>query len=329
MTKPKVSIIVPIHNANIYLRDCLKSLIEQELREIEIILIIDCPTDGSDRIAHEFAQKDSRIKLLYNIENLHTGLSRNKGIVEAQGEYIGFVDHDDYCDKSMFRLLFEAAESHRAEIVRCDFTCVYKGNKEDRVEPYNYPPKTFQIEDKSWILEYVSGNKVSCVIWNHIYKTSFLRDNKLKFSDSRKVCSEDSLFFLDVYLKAQNLSVIPDNLYYHIFHTSNTGRSYNYRSMSNRISFFENLYQYMINKGIGKETIYGYLVDNMAKSLYTGSRQAFTQTSLKKAILDINGIKENDLVMNCFRFLLRKENKAKFKQLKPTVRLFIQVMVSI
>ena len=93
---PKVSIIVPIYNAGKFLEKCLDTLVNQTLKDIEIILVLDCPTDGSDRIAREYAEKDPRIRLIVNEQNLNIGLSRNEGLKIARGEYIGFSDHDDY-----------------------------------------------------------------------------------------------------------------------------------------------------------------------------------------------------------------------------------------
>jgi len=98
---PKVSIIVPIYNAGKFLEKCLDTLVNQTLKDIEIILVLDCPTDGSDRIAREYAEKDPRIRLIVNEQNLNIGLSRNEGLKIARGEYIGFSDHDDWiCTKN-------------------------------------------------------------------------------------------------------------------------------------------------------------------------------------------------------------------------------------
>ena len=77
---PKVSIIVPIYNAGKFLEKCLDTLVNQTLKDIEIILVLDCPTDGSDRIAREYAEKDPRIRLIINEQNLNIGLSRNEGL---------------------------------------------------------------------------------------------------------------------------------------------------------------------------------------------------------------------------------------------------------
>lgn len=105
MNLPKVSIIVPVYNAGCYFDKCLDSLINQTLKEIEIILVLDCPTDGSDKVAESYSSSDNRIKLIYNEENLHTGLSRNRGMAIARGKYIGFHDHDDYSAPNYVRIV--------------------------------------------------------------------------------------------------------------------------------------------------------------------------------------------------------------------------------
>jgi len=322
MSQPKVSVIVPVHNAGIYLEKCLSSLVNQTLKDIEIILVLDYPTDGSDKIAERYNAQDNRVKLIYNEENLHTGLSRNRGMEIAQGKYIGFMDHDDYCDFSMYELLYNKAEEENLEVSRCNFVCVYKSESADKDEPYIYP----DITEKEQIYEYVSGDKISCVIWNHIYRSDFLKENNIRFQDSRKVCSEDSIFFLEVYKQLKSFGTIPEYLYYHVFHTSNTGKKYGYRSVKKRISFFNELNTFLQENGIDKEKRLSYLSVNMAKSLYTGSRQALLNLPVKQAISDIKQIRQDALSMDLINFLYRKENSSLLSGFKPTIRLFLSLI---
>ena len=118
---PKVSIIVPIYNAGEFLGRCLDSLIHQTLKDIEIILVLDVPTDGSDKVAEMYADQDNRIKLVYNESNLHIGFSRNAGLKIASGEYVGFADHDDYCETDMFEKLYKKAKKDNADVVVSNF----------------------------------------------------------------------------------------------------------------------------------------------------------------------------------------------------------------
>lgn len=322
MESPKVSIIVPVHNAGKYLEKSLTSIISQTLKEIEIILVLDCPTDGSNNIAEGFAAKDKRIVLIYNNENLHTGISRNKGIEAAKGKYIGFFDHDDYCESNMYELLYEKAEEECLDIVRCNFLCVYKVKSECVEEGYKYPDNSTNATDKEWFYENVCSDKISCVIWNHLYKADFLKQNKLYFLDSRTICSEDSIFFINVYDKIEKIGIVPDFLYYHVFHSSNTGKAYAYRSIRNRVSFFEELYKFLKSKGINEDTCNTFLFKNVVRSLYSASRQALLLFPLKKALKEINTLRKNNLIMKQFYFLYKKENLSTLFRLKPTIIIF-------
>lgn len=330
MNQPKVSIIVPVHNAGLYFEKCLISLVEQTLKEIEIILVLDCPTDGSDTIAESFAAKDNRIKLIYNEENLHTGMSRNKGMRIAQGEYIGFHDHDDYCETNMYELLYKKAELGNLDVVRCNFTCIYTSKTQSKSieEQYKYPDISTDPSNKEWIYENVSNDSISCVIWNHIYKANFLAKHNIHFLDSRTICSEDSIFFIEVYSRLTNLGIVPDYLYYHIFHSNNTGKIYDYRSIKNRISFFEELYSFLKKNGITESQCQSFLSPNIIRSLYSGSRQALVLFPLKKALREIQSIKNNDLMMICINQLYKKNNLSTLFHLKPTIIIFFFVLKS-
>ena len=114
---PKISIILPVYNAGEFLRPCLDTLINQTLKEIEIVCILDCPTDGSDKTVQEYAEKDPRILVIKNDRNLHVGESRNVGIRAAHGDYIGFSDHDDIRELDMYEKLYAASENGRADVV--------------------------------------------------------------------------------------------------------------------------------------------------------------------------------------------------------------------
>ena len=121
METPKVSIIVPVYNAGKYLAPLLDSLVGQTLREIEVILVLDCPTDGSDQVAEEYAARDGRVVIVRNRENLHVGFSRNEGLKVARGEYIGFCDHDDLVEPEMFEKLYARGKETGAEVVVADY----------------------------------------------------------------------------------------------------------------------------------------------------------------------------------------------------------------
>lgn len=113
----KISVIVPVYNVENYLRECLESIINQTLKEIEILCIDDCSTDNSYSILEEYAKKDNRIILIKNLENKGGGYNRNIGIKEARGEYISFIDSDDYVLKDYLENLYNTAKKYNSDIV--------------------------------------------------------------------------------------------------------------------------------------------------------------------------------------------------------------------
>jgi len=118
MTIPNVSIIVPIYNVEPYLHRCLDSLVNQTLKDIEIICINDCSPDNSLDILKEYAEKDERINIINFEKNQGVSVARNTGIEIAKGEYIGFVDSDDYVDLDFYEKLYKKARETDADMVK-------------------------------------------------------------------------------------------------------------------------------------------------------------------------------------------------------------------
>lgn len=123
----QISIIVPVYNTESYLEECILSLTRQTLTDIEIFLINDASTDNSLAIMKKYALLDSRIKVISLEKNSGVGLTRNLGLYQAKGEYIAFVDSDDFVKTDMFEKLYQQAISEKAEIVLCD-TDSYSSN---------------------------------------------------------------------------------------------------------------------------------------------------------------------------------------------------------
>ena len=118
--RPKVSVVIPVFRVEDYIAKCIESLQRQTLKELEFIFIDDCGGDRSIEIAEEYAKTDDRIKILYNEENKGAGQSRNKGIDAATGEFIAFVDPDDWIDDNFYEVLYNRAVSGNYDIVKGD-----------------------------------------------------------------------------------------------------------------------------------------------------------------------------------------------------------------
>lgn len=299
--QPKVSIIVPVHNAGEYLRVCLDSLVAQTLREIEILLILDKPTDGSDKIAEEYAAVDKRIRLVYNTENLHTGLSRNEGIRCANGEYLGFADHDDYCEPEMFEKMYTAAVEQNADVVISNY---YDENPVDRYVfafPQGYTNTAFQQQAFLALIsaDYSIRNSESFnnmnVIWNQIYRRSLIVGNNIFFPDNRVLTMEDVFFSIKVYHFAKNVFYLPETYYHHVNTSVNNYESYGYRSIGKIIPLLENIYDFLKDEKILNKYSDEFSVFTL-KRLYSSFRNELRFKSLTTIQAFFRQIKNNPLI---------------------------------
>lgn len=165
---PKVSIIVPFYNVEGYIRKCLDTLVNQTLNEIEIILVNDGSKDGSAEIAKEFFEKYPN-KIVY-LEKENGGLSdaRNYGLPYARGEYIAFLDSDDYVEKDMYKKMYELAKKENSDMVLCNFYWEYpKKKKIGRMLEFN---------NKNEMLE-----KIRVEAWNKLIKREIIEKTGIKF----------------------------------------------------------------------------------------------------------------------------------------------------
>lgn len=208
----KVSVIVPIYNPGARIYRCLDTLINQTLREIEIICVLDCPTDGTDKVVEEYARKDDRIIVIHNQRNLHVAASRNEGLMVARGEYIGFSDADDYRELNMYERLLEKARCDDAEVVVSDA----KLNNEDGSVGFLrivHCSKSAMIN--ACLLPFNDGNvnRLFNSVCCSIYKRSFLLDFHLTFLDNRVYLGEDALFNLTAAIYLNRVSHVQDIFY--------------------------------------------------------------------------------------------------------------------
>jgi|GEM_PF-2330532 len=212
---PIVSIIVPFHNVEDYIEECLNSLISQTLEDIEIILINDASNDKSMSAAQSYAEKDARIKIIDLEQQKGQGYARNIGIDAATGEYIGFVDCDDFIEPEMYKKLYNAAKENCTEITMCaaaeydDLNKTYKSSNYYSLDVLGkFADNVFSGEDaKGEILD------TAAVIWNKIYKREYLLNTGEKFPEG--FIYEDLPFFTGTFLNAQRMNIVWEILYYY------------------------------------------------------------------------------------------------------------------
>ncbi|MCL2115026.1 MAG: glycosyltransferase [Methanobrevibacter sp.] len=218
MRKIKVSVIVPVYNSEKYLKKCLDSLINQTLSEIEIICVDDGSTDDSPEILSSYSRKNNRIKIITQ-KNKDVGAARKTGLKIAKGEYIAFVDDDDWLAKDSFEKLYKNAKSNDSDLVLFKAVFYYPNN-----ESYIYP-KSFNLEqyfnevndydDFVFKAEDIKKQVMNAFFapWYKFYKSKFL--NKYNFYFKENITYPDVPFHVQVLLRAKRLSFCPENLYFY------------------------------------------------------------------------------------------------------------------
>lgn len=203
-----ISIIVPIYNVEKYVKKCIESIINQTYKNIEIILINDGSKDTSLSICKDYKNKDKRIKLI-NQENGGVSKARNKGLNIAKGEYIVFIDSDDYITKNYIEKLLNAAIETGADVVESNYIRIEDSGKiieKSNIKNY-YSKNNYEI-NKGFLENIFFKN----MLWNKIFKKSVIKN--LKFKDYKT--SEDFEFLVNVYLNTNIKVNIEDYLYYYV-----------------------------------------------------------------------------------------------------------------
>ena len=201
----KVSIIVPVYNVKKYLGRCVESLINQTYTNIEIILVNDGSTDGSGKLCADYAATDSRIRVV-NQDNLGLSGARDTGLDVATGEYVFFVDSDDFIDLHTIEIMLAQAHRCHAEVVACGFAHVFDGEVLEK----RFTKDCFGIwSGKESIIQMMRDNSLCTVAWNKLYKASLWHD--VRFPVGR--IHEDEATTYKVLYKAGVVAYIPDTLY--------------------------------------------------------------------------------------------------------------------
>ena len=206
---PIVSVIMPVHNTEKYLKKSVGSVFGQGLKNIELICIDDCSSDGSLKALEGFRDKDSRIKILRNRKNIGAGLSRNVGIKKAQGEYICFLDSDDWFESGSLEELYEKGKSDDLDIV-----CVWpKLVFADRVvlDKRLLDFDSREVDDKDIVFRKTLMRKVAWAPWSKMVRRNLLIKNKILFPDIR--IAEDMDFSAKVIYHAKRIGSVGEYFY--------------------------------------------------------------------------------------------------------------------
>lgn len=214
---PKISIIIPVYNTEKYLVKCIDSLLYQSLEDIEIICVNDGSTDNSQKILDDYAKKDKRIKVIHQ-ENKKQGAARNKGMEIATGEYIGYVDSDDWVDFDYFEELYIAAKKHNLDIALATNVRIGNGKTKKRLK-IEKEQVALNLQEK---LDLCNQFKNECPT-NKIYRRKFLIENNIAWPEG--VYCEDKIYTLKAIFWANGIVSVPDVNYYYFRRHNSTVKS--------------------------------------------------------------------------------------------------------
>lgn len=205
--KPLVSIIIPVYNGEKYIERCIRSLLGQEYKEIEIIAVDDGSTDHCAEIIKSIQVEDDRVKYLFQ-ENSGPGVARNRAIKEAKGKYLLFVDADDYVGRDYIADLAHTAEDNNAELTIGGYTLVYEdSDSENRIVPDQY----VQYTEEEWAYRISS-------CWSRLYLKKFWDENEISFQEDKEARAEDVPVVLYSNAMAQNITIVKNSGYFYYQH---------------------------------------------------------------------------------------------------------------
>lgn len=218
--KTKVSVVVPIYNAEKFLKEAIDSLINQTLAEIEIILVDDGSPDNCGRIIDEYANKHSNIIAVHQ-ENGGLSNARNAGMAKATGEYIGFLDPDDFAEPEMFEKMYYSAKENDSDLVFCGYKEVFSPSYIE-----NRKIKISRLTGDTFDLAYANVfDGLGAYAWNKIYKSSIIKSNGILFPDGVTIV-EDTVFLFNFLKYAKSFSVVNEFLYNYIRHPQSICATY-------------------------------------------------------------------------------------------------------
>lgn len=275
---PKVSVIIPVYNVKEYLEECLNSVINQTLKDIEILCVDDGSTDGSFDILLKYIKKDSRIKVLRQ-KNQGAGVARNQALKIANGDYLAFLDGDDFYNLDYIEKMYKKSDSTKADIAICSAnrfnTCTCKFEEMPWALNIKYLPEdkfVFNYKDMpNYIFNFAQNWN-----WNKLYRRSFIKKNKIKFQPLYR--TNDLLFTCMALVKADKIITVQEPLVNYRIGMKTNSQSTNHLHPYDFYKAFSELRKLLIKSGIYKEC-----------------RQSYRNHALSGLVYNISSIKDDKI----------------------------------
>ncbi len=328
--QPKVSIIVPIYKVEKYLKQCLNSIINQTLKDIEIILIDDGSPDNCPKICDEYAKKDKRIKVIHQ-QNSGYGVAINKGLEIANGEYMGIVESDDFIELDMYETLYNITiENNKIDIIKSNYCEIIK----DIEKTINSSLAKIKLKQNLFNI-YDDPQLLTCrpCIWTAIYRLDFIKKNNITMFEKNKGVYADNNWKWETLLLANTIYYL-DKPFYN-YRLDNPNSTINKRDNYNDIyDVFEEIELFINNKI--KPTIDIDRYNKILEYLYYCEFKDYTEFNINRVKIKylLKCAYKNHIIFNKWDHniilnskLLTKKEKKIFKRFKSKFWFFIGLFV--
>ena len=257
MASPKISVIIPIYNTGRYLPECVESVRKQTLQDIEIILVDDESPDNAPQLCDEYARQDERVKVVHK-KNGGLGFARNSGLDVATGEYVSFIDSDDFILPDMMEKLYEVAKRYDADDVRSGTIFYNKGRRTYRRDVEDTVVFRGKEEIKSFVFDLLGplpeearDVKYMMSVCLALHKRKLIEENNIRFTSERETLSEDLIFDLDLFPHMNCIVCIPDCFYHYRMNPNSLTHTFSMEKYKRNDKFFKevvkrlgNIYDY-------------------------------------------------------------------------------------
>lgn len=281
-----ISIIIPVYNVKLYLEKCIDSVLDQTYTKIEILLIDDGSTDDSPRICDTYALKDNRIKVIHQ-QNQGAAVARNTGLENATGEYIVFVDSDDFINEKMIEKLYIALKQTDSDLSICNFKYTSENGKEIALKETDIKNEVLYTEE---IIDklFQNNNCGYIVIWNKMYKKDLWKQIRYPVG----VIYEDEAVIHHIFSKCKKVATISDELYYYrqvsgsIMHSERNEKNLDkYLALADRLMFLKSAVSKENIRKLAYQYWYHYLDDYYYFS--KRNRNSARLKQMKKTLLSV------------------------------------------
>lgn len=293
MTQPLVSVVIPVYNVEAYLDKCVETVVGQTYSNMEIILVDDGSPDQCPELCDAWANRDSRIRVIHQ-KNAGLGMARNAGMALAEGQYIFFLDSDDYVDTTLVEKCVRNAEKTSSDAVIYGRWDVYPDGRK-KILALSAEKYLFQGEEIKTVLlaemfTYGMGFGVSA--WGKMYRLQTIRSNGLRFVSERKLISEDAFFALEFFSAASVATIIPENLYFYYKRENSLSNVYRKERQQKNDAFLNTCLAYIDQKK---------LPDTLASHLKVRYHM-YTIAAMKQVFLsELSGKEKKSVLREIFR----------------------------